>query len=138
MVADNSPWERYMPPGATMGVVDVATDMRIVSAASSVREMAPAIVSVRGPVDVQAGSRLLVELHRLMASGTYRCVVDLSEATSFGATGLAALLTCHRRASAADGWVRMVNPPPAVMEYLTGTLRQLPFKVHDTVEEATA
>jgi anti-sigma B factor antagonist len=121
-----------------MGVVGVKTDTRVVSAAGGVREMAPAIVSVRGPVDVQAGSRLLFELHRLMDAGTHRYVVDLSATTSFGATGMAALLTCQRRARAAGGWVRLVKPPPAILEYLTGALWPLPFDVHDSVEEATA
>lgn len=119
------------------GVVYVAADTRIVSAADGVRERAPAIVSVRGPVNVAAGTRLLLELNRLMVAGVERCVVDLSHATSFGATGLAALLTTQRRASALGGWVHLVKPPTAVLEYLTGSLSPLPFTVYDSVEDAT-
>ncbi|MGH8869936.1 MAG: STAS domain-containing protein [Actinomycetes bacterium] len=80
-----------------------------------------AVVEVPGWLDLEGGVQLLLQLHDLVDGDDTRVVVDLSRVPICGATGLAALVTGHRRAVHRGGWLSLTAVQPLVAEALHAT-----------------
>lgn len=63
-------------------------------------------------------------------------VLDLSGITFLDSIGLGAIVGGARRAREADGWLRLVNPQPAVRRALHVTQLDQVIGLYDTVEDA--
>lgn len=87
-----------------------------------------------------------VELHAFTAPGLRetvveainnghpRIVIDLSATTFIDATGLRALISACKRATAPGGWVRLAAPSDDIQTYLSQTREPLP--VYPTIADA--
>ena len=99
---------------------------------------APAIVALRGQLDVDSARPLEAALADLRKRSVTRIVLDLSELAFCDSTGLSALVVAHTSLSAVGGFVRLAAPTPFLIRVLTvvGLLGRIP--VYETVQAACA
>jgi anti-anti-sigma factor len=79
------------------------------------------MVAIGGEVDLVAAGvleRFLLGAVAEQRSAAPGLIVDLSDAEFFGCAGLNALLTAQSRIEAGGGWLRLVDPSPAVARVL--------------------
>lgn len=76
------------------------------------------VIKVRGELDLSSVPQLRSCLADLLNRGDVQLVVDLSGVAFCDSTALGVFVGAHRRATAADGHVRFVHPPPALRNLL--------------------
>jgi anti-anti-sigma factor len=79
------------------------------------------LVAIGGEVDLVAAGvleRFLLGAVAERRSVSRGLIIDLSDAEFFGCAGLNALLVTQRRLEASGGWMRVVDPSPAVSRLL--------------------
>ncbi|WP_432476137.1 SpoIIE family protein phosphatase [Nocardioides sp. GXQ0305] len=81
------------------------------------------VLTVSGPVDLRAASRLRIALQRLLRAGTADGTVDLTRVTHLGSAGVQAL---HEALSTRGGRLRIVAPPGSPAQHVLELVR-LPF-----------
>lgn len=80
-----------------------------------------AIVEVRGELDLATAPQLDEVIGRLLSQGHSRIVLDLHGVDFIDSVGITALLTAHRRARAANGWLVLRSAGPRLRMLLETT-----------------
>jgi anti-sigma B factor antagonist len=96
------------------------------------------VVVLGGEVDLYTAPELKQELHRLVAEGATRLVVDMSETTFIDSTTLGVLLSVVKRVRPDGGAVVLVCPDRNVRRIFEITLLDRVFAIVDTREEGFA
>ena len=99
-------------------------------------EGADYVVYLGGEVDLYTAPELKQELHRLVAEGATRLVIDMSETTFIDSTTLGVLLSVVKRVRPEGGTVVLVCPDRNVRRIFEITLLDRVFPIVDTREEA--
>jgi anti-anti-sigma factor len=105
----------------------------------SIRDATPdiAVVVLGGRVDAASVRSQRDQLHALPSRGIYRIVLDLGAVTFLDSAGMAMLVSLLKRARAAGGEVRVVEPADdAVRHILQLTRLDLVFKMQESVDAA--
>ena len=101
-------------------------------------EGADYVVYLGGEVDLYTAPELKQELHRLVAEGATRLVIDMSETTFIDSTTLGVLLSVVKRVRPEGGAVVVVCPDRNVRQIFEITLLDRVFAIVDTRDEAFA
>ena len=72
----------------------------------------------------------------VFAEGCYKLAIDLSNVDFMTSSGLGAIMSTIKETRANDGFVKIVNPQPLIMDILRTTKLTKVFPVCSTVEEA--
>ncbi|MDG4826172.1 STAS domain-containing protein [Asanoa sp. WMMD1127] len=96
------------------------------------------LVRVRGTLDFDSVELLRGHLDRVLAAGPARLVLDLGQVPFVDSTGLAALLSAHRRAEAAGGWLRLADLAAQPRRLLRTTNLDQRFATYRNVAAAAA
>jgi anti-sigma B factor antagonist len=99
-------------------------------------EGAVAVVSVMGEVDVFSAPGLDSELDALIAAGSSRLVVDLSEVAFLDSTGLGVLVKALKHAREADGWLHLVVTSDRIRKIFDITGLDASIPIFDTAQDA--
>lgn len=99
-------------------------------------EGAVAVVSVMGEVDVFSAPGLDSELDALIAAGSPRLVVDLSEVAFLDSTGLGVLVKALKHAREADGWLHLVVTSDRIRKIFDITGLDASIPIFDTAQDA--
>jgi anti-sigma B factor antagonist len=97
---------------------------------------ADCVVVLGGEVDLYTAPELKQELHRLVAEGATRVVVDMTQTTFIDSTTLGVLLSVVKRVRPEGGTVVLVCPDRNVRRIFEITLLDRVFPIVDTREEA--
>ncbi|CAL9342735.1 hypothetical protein SUDANB6_00303 [Streptomyces sp. enrichment culture] len=73
-----------------------------------------AVVALRGDIDMTVEAEVRRALLPVSDADTPRAVIDLSEVSFMDSAGINALISAHLRASARNGWIRVVTASPMV------------------------
>jgi len=77
-----------------------------------------AVVTVRGRLTIQHGSRLLEEVKRLAEAGTRHVVVDLSQVNYIDSFGVGQMVGSHTSLRRQGGQVRYAGIQPKILELI--------------------
>jgi anti-sigma B factor antagonist len=103
------------------------------------RSIPIAVVAPTGRVDAVTAPLLRARCDALLADGTTRLVIDLSDVEFLDSAGLAAMVGALKRARAAGGDVRLVAPEtPAVRRILELTRFDRVFDLAPDADTAVA
>jgi len=88
----------------------------------------PAIVTMRGQLDVDTAPELRAAFDELAVQGVAEIVVDLAGLDFCDSIGLSTFVVAHARCAAQDGWLRLAAPTPFLVRLLSvvgvaGTVR---------------
>src|SRR2546429_5222468 len=72
----------------------------------------PAIVTMRGQLDVDSAPALRTAFDQLAAQGAAQIIVDMAGLDFCDSIGLSAFVVAHARCAAQGGWLRMAAPTP--------------------------
>jgi len=97
-----------------------------------------AVVSALGEVDVFSAPGLDSELDALIAAGSSRLVVDLSEVAFLDSTGLGVLVKALKHAREADGWLHLVVTSDRIRKIFEITGLDASIPIFDTAQDAIA
>lgn len=97
-----------------------------------------AVVAVAGELDVYSVPRLQSELRRVMATGRFTVVVDLTDVAFMDSSGLGVLVSAHKRMLAVRGTLRVVTDQPLVLKLLRITSLAGVLAVYPTLDAALA
>ncbi len=97
-----------------------------------------AVVSAMGEVDVFSAPGLDSELDALIAAGSSRLVVDLSEVAFLDSTGLGVLVKALKHAREADGWLHLVVTSDRIRKIFEITGLDASIPIFDTAQDAIA
>jgi anti-sigma B factor antagonist len=97
-----------------------------------------AVVSAVGEVDVFSAPGLDSELDALIAAGSARLVVDLSEIAFLDSTGLGVLVKALKHAREADGWLHLVVTSDRIRKIFEITGLDASIPIFDTAQDAIA
>ncbi len=97
-----------------------------------------AVLAVSGEVDVATVPRLREELHRLVADGKHRIIVDLDKVDFLDSTGLGVLVGGLKRVRAHDGELVLVCTQSRVTKVFEVTGLTKVFAIHDSVDAAAS
>ena len=97
---------------------------------------ADCVVVLGGEVDLYTAPELKQELHRLVAEGATRVVIDMTQTTFIDSTTLGVLLSVVKRVRPEGGTVVLVCPDRNVRRIFEITLLDRVFPIVDTREEA--
>jgi anti-sigma B factor antagonist len=97
---------------------------------------ADCVVVLGGEVDLYTAPELKQELHRLVAEGATRVVIDMTQTTFIDSTTLGVLLSVVKRVRPEGGAVVLVCPDRNVRRIFEITLLDRVFPIVDTREEA--
>ena len=95
-----------------------------------------AVVSALGEVDVFSAPGLDSELDALIAAGSSRLVVDLSEVAFLDSTGLGVLVKALKHAREADGWLHLVVTSDRIRKIFEITGLDASIPIFDTAQDA--
>ena len=101
-------------------------------------EGADYVVYLGGEVDLYTAPELKQELHRLVAEGATRVVVDMTQTTFIDSTTLGVLLSVVKRVRPEGGTVVLVCPDRNVRRIFEITLLDREHAIVDTRDEAFA
>jgi anti-sigma B factor antagonist len=101
-------------------------------------EGGPAILSIRGSIDLTTAPALRDQLSELIDSGNLCIVVDLTSCAFLDSTGLGALVAAMKRLRMRDGEIRIVSTSGHVRKVFEITSLDRVFPLFDTLEAATA
>jgi len=96
------------------------------------------VVSLGGEVDLYTAPELKQELHRLVAEGATRIVIDMTDTTFIDSTTLGVLLSVVKRVRPEGGAVVLICPDRNVRRIFEITLLDRVFAIVDTRDEAFA
>jgi anti-sigma B factor antagonist len=94
------------------------------------------VVSARGEVDVFTAPGLDTELDALIAAGSARLVVDLSEVAFLDSTGLGVLVKALKHAREAGGWLHLVVTSDRIRKIFEITGLDASIPIFDTAQDA--
>jgi anti-sigma B factor antagonist len=97
-----------------------------------------AVVSAQGEVDVFTAPGLDTELDALIAAGSARLVVDLSEVAFLDSTGLGVLVKALKHAREAGGWLHLVVTSDRIRKIFEITGLDASIPIFDTAQDAIA
>jgi anti-sigma B factor antagonist len=97
---------------------------------------ADCVVVLGGEVDLYTAPELKQELHRLVAEGATRVVIDMTATTFIDSTTLGVLLSVVKRVRPEGGTVVLVCPDRNVRRIFEITLLDRVFPIVDTRDEA--
>jgi anti-sigma B factor antagonist len=96
------------------------------------------VVSAQGEVDVFTAPGLDTELDALIAAGSARLVVDLSEVAFLDSTGLGVLVKALKHAREAGGWLHLVVTSDRIRKIFEITGLDASIPIFDTAQDAIA
>lgn len=79
----------------------------------------PAIVTMRGQLDVDSAPALRTAFDQLAAQGAAQIIVDMAGLDFCDSIGLSAFVVAHARCAAQGGWLRMAAPTPFLVRLLS-------------------
>jgi anti-sigma B factor antagonist len=94
------------------------------------------VVSARGEVDVFTAPGLDTELDALIAAGSARLVVDLSDVAFLDSTGLGVLVKALKHAREAGGWLHLVVTSDRIRKIFEITGLDASIPIFDTAQDA--
>ena len=94
------------------------------------------IVSVLGEVDVFTAPGLDGELDALVADGSARLVIDMSEVSFLDSTGLGVLVKVLKHAREAGGWLHLVVTSDRIRKIFEITGLDASIPIFDTAQDA--
>jgi anti-sigma B factor antagonist len=94
------------------------------------------IVAIEGDLDIASAPAVRERLLSLLRPGACRLVIDMSAVRYADASGLAVLVSTHRRAVLLGGGLRLVAPRPEVAAVLTVTGLSRHLAAYPTVRAA--
>ena len=94
------------------------------------------VVSARGEVDVFSAPDLDTELDALIAAGSARLVVDLSDVAFLDSTGLGVLVKALKHAREAGGWLHLVVTSDRIRKIFEITGLDASIPIFDTAQDA--
>ncbi len=94
------------------------------------------VVSARGEVDVFTAPDLDTELDGLIAAGSSRLVVDLSDVAFLDSTGLGVLVKALKHAREAGGWLHLVVTSDRIRKIFEITGLDASIPIFDTAQDA--
>jgi anti-sigma B factor antagonist len=94
------------------------------------------VVSARGEVDVFTAPDLDTELDALIAAGSSRLVVDLSDVAFLDSTGLGVLVKALKHAREAGGWLHLVVTSDRIRKIFEITGLDASIPIFDTAQDA--
>ena len=97
-----------------------------------------AIVKLTGSANMDVADDLQERLLELVDTPTDQLILDLSELQFVSSVGLGAIIAAHLRCRHHDGEIRLVAPPPKILELLEVTKLTKLFAIYDSVEAAIA
>ena len=97
---------------------------------------ADCVVVLGGEVDLYTAPELKQELHRLVAEGATRVVIDMTQTTFIDSTTLGVLLSVVKRVRPEGGTVVLVCPDRNVRRIFEITLLDRVFAIFDSREAA--
>jgi anti-sigma B factor antagonist len=100
------------------------------------REGDVTIVSAMGEVDVFTAPGLDSELDALVAEGSARLVIDLSEVSFLDSTGLGVLVKVLKHAREAGGWLHLVVTSDRIRKIFEITGLDASIPIFDTAQDA--
>ncbi len=96
------------------------------------------VVEVSGEVDVFSAPELDVELTGLVAAGSPRLVVDLSQVAFLDSTGLGVLVKALKHSREAGGWLHLVITSDRIRKIFEITGLDASIPIFDTADDALA
>ena len=97
-----------------------------------------AIIRLVGSADMETAADLQEQLVELVDAPMDQLILDLSELAFVGSVGLGAIIAAHLRCRHHHGVVKLVAPPPRILELLDVTKLTKLFGIYDSVESAVA
>lgn len=94
------------------------------------------VVSARGEVDVFTAPDLDSELDALIAAGSARLVVDLTDVAFLDSTGLGVLVKALKHAREAGGWLHLVVTSDRIRKIFEITGLDASIPIFDTAQDA--
>ena len=95
-------------------------------------------MTLAGPVNAGDCSMLRRELDALVAQRVRDIIVDLAQCDFICSLGLGAIVSAHIRCRHHQGRIKLVKPPPAVVELLGVTRLDRLFEAYGSIEDAVA
>jgi anti-sigma B factor antagonist len=96
----------------------------------------PAIITLRGQLDLETAPRMQAALAELMSRNISRVVIDLSGLTFCDSIGLSAFVLVHRQCADAGGYLRLAEPGPFLARVLTVLGLDGPIPVYNSLAQA--
>lgn len=96
------------------------------------------VVVLRGEIDHTVKNQLTEALLARDGTTPSRVVLDLRGVTFMDSSGINILVTAHRAASGAQGWLRLAGPQEAVLRVLQLVGLDEVIPCHPTLEQALA
>jgi anti-sigma B factor antagonist len=97
-----------------------------------------AVLALSGEVGVATAPRIRAELHRLVAAGSRRIIVDLDDVDFLDSTGLGVLVGGLKRVRAHGGELVLVCTQSRVTRVFEVTGLTAVFSIHDSVDAAVS
>ena len=94
------------------------------------------ILSLEGHIGEAESQELEKALSETFKAGSHRVVIDLSKVDFMTSSGLGVLLTMVAHAKDNDGFLRLANPQPLILQILRTTRLDNYFEVFGCVDEA--
>jgi anti-sigma B factor antagonist len=95
------------------------------------------ILDVKGKITIGTGDVALREaVHKALADGAQKLVVNLHEVTTIDSSGVGELVSSYTTATHRGAKLKLVNLAPKVQDVLTVTQLITVFDVYDTEDEA--
>ena len=96
----------------------------------------PAIITLRGQLDIETAPRMQTALTDLMSRNITRVVIDLSGLTFCDSIGLSTFVLVHRQCADAGGYLRLAEPGPFLGRVLAVLGLDGPIPVYTSLAEA--
>ncbi|GAB2770703.1 anti-sigma factor antagonist BldG [Nocardioides salsibiostraticola] len=97
-----------------------------------------AVLAVGGEIDVYTAPKLRDKITEVVASGTYRIVIDLQAVEFLDSTGLGVLVGGLKKVRAHDGSLKLVCSQERLLKIFRITGLSKVFEIHDTTAAALA
>lgn len=94
------------------------------------------VVAAVGEIDFKSYHQMQKLLTNQIAAGHAKLVLDLDGVTFCDSSGLGMFVSVHRRASAADGWLRLARPSHQLRRILGVTNLDRLLGAYETVDAA--
>ncbi|GHD43144.1 hypothetical protein GCM10010335_46800 [Streptomyces galbus] len=96
------------------------------------------VLTLAGEIDHHTGDELRRALDGVTGAARPRVVLDMHQVGFMDSSGINILLTAHRAATDADGWLRLAAPTASVLRTLQLVGVDTVIDCHSTLDEALA
>lgn len=97
------------------------------------------ILDLKGKITIGAAEEALRDaVHRVLAAGAQKVVLNLKDVTTIDSSGVGELVSSYTHAANRGGKVKLANLPPKINDILTITQLITVFDVYDSEDEAVA